>query len=176
MYKLLFSMLLLLSFLGYSFSENSSQGKEIEKFDITKQSIEEKAPDFVLEDINGKKVKLSDYKGKLILLVFSTTWCPYCRAEIPHFKKLYSQYKGKEFEIFNIDIQESKRKVASFAEKYELPYKVLLDSDGKVAYTYGVRGVPTKILISKDGIILCRECRSVDILLENQLDKATKNE
>lgn len=170
MYRLFLSMFLAVSLFGCSSSGNSS--KE-EKWDIKEQSIEEKAPDFVLEDLEGKKVKLSDYKGKVVLLVFSTTWCQYCRAEIPHLKKLYSQYKEKGLEIINIDIQESREKVSSFAAKHKLPYKVLLDNDGEVARTYDVRGVPTKILIGKDGKILCRECRSVGTLLESLLgDKA----
>lgn len=171
MYKLLLVMFLVLNLFGCSFLKCSSKEG---KWDIKKQGIEEKAPDFVLKDLKGKEVKLSDYKGKTVLLVFSTTWCPYCRAEIPRLKKYYSQYKGKDFEILNIDIQESKEKVSSFASKHKLPYKVLLDSDGKVARAYGVRGVPTKILISKDGKILCRACRSLDILLEKQLGKKVK--
>lgn len=171
MCRLFLSVFLAFSLLGCSSSGNSS--KE-EKWDVKEQSIEEKAPDFVLEDLEGKKVKLSDYKGKVVLLVFSTTWCAYCRAEIPHLKKMYSQYKEKGLEVINIDIQESRGKVSSFAAKHELPYKVLLDEGGEVARSYGVRGVPTKFLVGKDGTILCRECRSVETLLESLLGNKAK--
>ncbi len=166
MYRLFFGVFLVLGLVGCSSSVDSS--KE-EKGDIKEQSIVETAPDFVLEDLEGKKVKLSDYKGKVVLLVFSTTWCPYCRTEIPHLKKMYSQYKERGFEVINIDIQESKKKVSSFAAKHELPYKVLLDADGEVARLYGVKGVPTKVLIGKEGKILCNPCRSVETLLESLL-------
>ena len=87
-------------------------------FDITKLTIEKKAPDFVLTDLNGQKFRLSDHKGKRpVLLIFSTTWCTFCQAEIPHFKSLHASYAKQGLEIVNIDIQESKEKVAKFAAK-----------------------------------------------------------
>ena len=171
MYRLFLSMFLALSLFGCSTSQHSSKEEE---WDIKEQSIEEKAPDFVLEDLEGKEVKLSDYKGKVVFLVFSTTWCRYCRAEIPHLKKMYSQYKEKGLEVINIDIQESKEKVSSFAAKHELPYKVLLDEDGEVARSYDVKGVPTQILIDGNGEILSRDSRSVETLLESLLDGKAK--
>jgi peroxiredoxin len=163
MYRLLFALIFIFSLFIYPSCKNDSTE---EPWDIREQSIEEKAPDFVLGDLNENEIKLSDYKGKEVLLVFGTTWCPYCREEIPHLKNMYSRYKERGLEIFNIYIQESKEKVAAFAAKYELPYKVLLDVDGRVAFGYRVRGVPTKFLISKDGVILCRACRSIDVLLD----------
>ncbi len=166
--RVFISLLLVLSLVGYVSAENSSKKG---KWDIKEQNIEEKAPDFVLEDLQGKKVKLSDYKGKVVLLVFSTTWCSYCREEIPSLKKIYSQYKGKGLDILNIDIQESQKKASSFAAKHKLPYPVLLDKDGEIAAAYNVRGVPTQVLIDKNGTILCRACRSVDSLLKRLLGK-----
>jgi peroxiredoxin len=56
--------------------------------------------------------------------------------------------------------------VSEYANEHKLPYKVLLDTDGRVASMYGVRGVPTKVLINKDGTILCVACRSIDIMLD----------
>lgn len=129
---------------------------------ILNTGVDIPAPDFVLKDLNDKEVKLSDYKGKVVLLNFSTTWCPHCRTIIPYLKELYDQYKDKDFVILNIDIQESKKRVSSFAEKNEIPYTVLLDTDAKVAILYKVVGVPNLILIDREGSILCRQCRSID--------------
>jgi peroxiredoxin len=137
-----------------------------EKLETSKQSVKVKAPDFVLEDLKGNQVMLSDYKGKAVLLVFTATWCPHCRAEIPHLKEIYSKYYAKGLEIIYIDIQESREKVSSFMTKHNIPFKTLLDKDGKVAYRFGVRGIPTKFLIGKDGTILCMACRSVDGMLD----------
>lgn len=172
-YKLLAGVLLTVGLLGCPDSEKPSVSKnppKAESYDITKQSIEENAPDFTLKNLQGEKVKLSDYKGKVVLLVFSTTWCPHCRAEIPHLKKLYAEYQKKGLVLLNIDIQESQAKVSSFAKKNEIPYPVLLDKDGQVGLTYGIRGVPTTVLINKEGIILCKVCRSLDTLLEKLID------
>ncbi len=141
-------------------------------FDITKLTIESKAPDFVLTDLNGQKFRLSDHKGKRpVLIIFSTTWCSFCRAEIPHFKSLHASYAKQGLENVNIDIQESKEKVAKYAAKYELPYRTLLDEDGTVSGVYEIKGVPTLILVDKNGMIVCRQCRTVDTLLKTMMKK-----
>jgi peroxiredoxin len=172
-YRLLFGIILVFSLFGLLACLPSEDASKQEKWNIKKQSIENKALDFALEDLNGNTVKLSSYTGQGVLLVFSTTWCPYCSKEIPQLKELYTKYKEKGFEILNIDIQESKEKVSAYANEHKLPYKVLLDPDGRVASMYGVRGVPTKVLINKDGTILCVACRSIDIMLDLLFDAPT---
>ena len=132
---------------------------------------EEKAPDFVLKDLQGRKFRLSENWGKPVLLIFGATWCPYCRDEIPRLKDIYANYSKRGLVILNIDIQESKEKVSRFAESYKLPYRVLLDEKADVAESYGVQGVPTMFLIDKKGMILCRPCRSVEPLIEKMLKK-----
>ena len=134
-----------------------------------RESIEAKAQNFVLKDLNGQQFKLSDHKGKPILLIFTTTWCSYCRTEIPHFKDIYANYAKQGLVVVNIDIQESRERVSLFAAKYRLPYRTLLDKNGDVADVYGVRGIPTMVLINREGNIVCRQCRSVDTLLETLL-------
>jgi len=140
------------------------------QFDITKLTNEIKAPDFVLTDLKGQPFRLRDYKGKKpVLIIFSTTWCTFCLQEIPHFKSLYATYAKQGLEVVNIDIQESKEKVAKFAAKHELPYRTLLDRDGTVSGVYEVRGVPTLILVDKNGLIVCRQCRTVDTVLKSMM-------
>lgn len=132
---------------------------------------EEKAPDFVLKDLQGRKFRLSENMGKPVLLIFGATWCPYCRDEIPRLKDIYANYGKRGLVILNIDIQESKEKVSRFAASYKLPYRVLLDEKADVAESYGVQGVPTMVLIDKKGMIVCRQCRSVEPLIEKMLKK-----
>ena len=79
------------------------------------------------------------------------------------------QHQGVE--IVNIDIQESKEKVAKFTAQNQLPYRVLLDEDGTVSGVYEVRGVPTMILVDKNGMIVCRQCRAVEPLLASIMKK-----
>jgi peroxiredoxin len=132
----------------------------------------EKAPDFILTDLNGRKFRLSDFRGKQpVLIIFSATWCTFCREEIPHFKSIHAAYVKQGLEIVNIDIQESKEKVAKFTAKYGLPYRVLLDEDGVVGGIYDIRGVPSMVLVDQNGNILCRQCQRVEPLIETLLKK-----
>src|SRR4030042_22289 len=99
-------------------------------FDIMNRTIEEKAPDFVLTDLDGRKYRLSDHRGKRpVLLIFSTTWCPSCKEEIPHLKSLHATYAKRGIEMVNIDIQQSREKVAKYAAKNKLPYRRLLEEE-----------------------------------------------
>lgn len=132
----------------------------------TKDVREDKAPDFILKDIQGGKFSLNDQRGKPVLLIFGTTWCPSCREEIPHLKDIYAQYAKKGLIMVNIDIQESRDKVSRYADKYELPYRLLLDENGAVSEMYGIRGVPAMILLDEAGIIMGGQ-RFIDPLLAN---------
>jgi peroxiredoxin len=137
-----------------------------------KTAFVEKAPDFVLRDLNGRRFRLSDFRGKQpVLIIFSATWCTFCREEIPHFKSIHAAYAKQGLEIVNVDIQESKEKVAKFTAKYGLPYRVLLDEDGVVGGIYDIRGVPSMVLVDPNGNILCRQCQRVEPLIETLLKK-----
>lgn len=129
------------------------------------------APDFTLQDMNGKNVSLKDFKGKNVLLNFTTTWCPYCKKEVPELKELHNKYKGK-LEIIAIDMNESKVKVSSYISKYQIPYTTLLDTEANVAMTYGVRGVPTKVLLDKEGRVFCYMCNDISSQIEELIKKA----
>jgi peroxiredoxin len=140
--------------------------------DLGQTTGREKAPDFVLKDLKGQKFRLSDHKGKQpVLIIFSTTWCAFCKSEIPHFKSIQATYAKRGLEVVNIDIQESKKKVSGFTAEHQLPYRILLDEDGTVSGVYDIRGVPSMVLIDKNGMIACRQCRNVETLLETMLKK-----
>ncbi|HPK53456.1 MAG TPA: TlpA disulfide reductase family protein [Smithellaceae bacterium] len=108
------------------------------------------APDFSLKDLTGKVFTLNKQKGKPVLLFFGTTWCPSCRKELPRYKELYATYSGR-MEFVYINIMESREKVTKFAKSNSFPFKVLLDESGEVATDYAVVGVPTLVLINKEG-------------------------
>ncbi len=132
----------------------------------------DKAPDFILKDTNGETFRLGNYKGKKpVLVIFSTTWCPTCISEIPHFQSLYSIYANRGLEIVNVYVQESKAKVSKFSTRHNLPYRVLLDESGIVSGFYEIRGVPSLVLVDRKGFIVCRECTQI----EPYLDAVLKN-
>ncbi len=122
-------------------------------------------PDFTLRDLQGRKWTLSDQRGRPVLMLFTTTWCPSCRQEVPHYKAIYERYRPLGLEMVNIDIQETKEKVARFADHNALPYPILLDETGEVAQAYGVVGVPFTALLDRDGRVVCLPCRSLDMEL-----------
>jgi peroxiredoxin len=113
-----------------------------------------KAPDFTLKTVAGKTINLADtLKTKPAVLVFWATWCPACVGEIPDVEKFY-QSKGDEVAVIAINIQESEKVVAHFVSKKGMSYPVALDTTGKIAQSYGVRGIPSVIAVDKSGDIL----------------------
>jgi peroxiredoxin len=114
----------------------------------------DKAHAFTLNDLSGESFSLSDLSGqKSALLIFTTTWCPQCVTAIPDLKRMHGNYQGKNLELLAIYIRESNSKVSEFKARYSLPYRALLDSDASVASLYNVRGVPTFVLMDKNGDI-----------------------
>lgn len=116
---------------------------------------EKKAPNFSLKGIDGKTIKLSDYKGKILILNFFATWCRPCREEIPDFVKFYKEYKDKGVEILGVSVVGSKEKnVKDLIKKMKINYSVSM-SDGKIEKLFGgIRFVPTTFIIDKKGNIV----------------------
>ena len=112
------------------------------------------APDFNLKTLDGGTAQLSSLKGKVVLVDFWATWCPPCRAEIPHFKELYTQYKGKGFEVIGLALDEQgEAAVAPFAKENGINYPLAI-ADNRLTQAYGgILGIPTTFLIDKQGKI-----------------------
>jgi peroxiredoxin len=107
-----------------------------------------------LENLNGKSVNISDFKGNIVFLNFWTTWCPDCRAEMPEMEKLYVRFKEDDFVMVTINLKESSDKVSAFYEKHKLTFNALLDSDGNVGVAFGIRSIPTTFILDKQGGLL----------------------
>ncbi len=115
-----------------------------------------RAVDFELEDLQGERVSLKSFQGRIVLLNFWATWCPPCRAEMPSLERLHQAFRGRDFALLAVDLQEEKDQVQRFAAEYSLSFRVLLDSSGQVGSTYGVRSIPTTYLIDRRGFLLAR--------------------
>ena len=111
------------------------------------------APDFALQDISGKAVRLRDLRGQVVLINLWATWCPPCRAEMPDLAAVYNTYKSEGFVILGVDDQERKETVTDFISHNPRPYPVLLDVDSRVARAYGADYLPASFLIDRRGVL-----------------------
>lgn len=110
------------------------------------------APDFVLKDTRGKAVRLSDYKGKVVLLEFWATWCPPCKLTIPDLNELHEKYKGKDFALLSVSIDDPLSTLKPFIEEYGIKFTVLVN-DKHIERLYGIINIPATFLIDKTGNI-----------------------
>ncbi|WML47660.1 thiol-disulfide oxidoreductase ResA [Neobacillus sp. PS3-34] len=124
------------------------------KDDQMKVAVGEKAPDFVLTDMNGVKHRLSDYKGKGVFLNFWGTWCKPCETEMPFINNQYHQFKDKGVEVLAVDIKESNLAVTKFAERHKLDFPIMIDKDEQVMTEYGIDPLPATFLIDKNGYVV----------------------
>ena len=98
--------------------------------------VGESAPDFTLTGLDGKRVALSDYKGKIVVMSFMTSWCPFCNAAVPYLEHLHQKYESRGVETFIVDVHEDKAPISEFVRKHQLTCPVALDTDGKVTARY----------------------------------------
>lgn len=122
--------------------------------EIKQQENRVEAPDFVLNDLEGNSVKLSDFRGKIVFLNFWATWCSYCVGEMPELEKAHNALNSEgDAVILTINIQETPVKIKNFMSDMKLSLRTLIDADGIVASRYGVKGIPITFIINKDGTI-----------------------
>lgn len=144
----------LFGFLNPPFPPLEKGGKEGLLAAASLPQIGQAAPDFALKDTSGKKISLSNYKGRVIMINFWATWCPPCRYEMPSMETLFKEYNKKGFEILAISSDSQGEKIVRpFMEFYELSFIALMDTDGEVHSLYGVTSIPTTYIIDKQGNI-----------------------
>lgn len=112
------------------------------------------APEFTLSDLNGKAVNLSDFKGKIVILNFWTTWCPPCIEEMPEMQRFYEKNKDHRIEIVAVNLtnfDNGQQAIESFIQDYGLTFPVLLDKDGVVRSMYEILTIPTSFILDTEG-------------------------
>jgi peroxiredoxin len=116
------------------------------------------APDFSLPSLGGQTVRLSDLRGKAVLLNFWATWCAPCRLEMPTMDKAYQEYKSRGLEILAVSLDAGSNSVVkNFMQELKLDFPVLSDPDMEVLRLYRMVGIPASFLIDKQGIVRHRE-------------------
>lgn len=114
------------------------------------------APDFTLTDLDGRTVRLSDHRGKVVVINFWATWCVPCAAELPHLQRLYAKYRDQGLEILAISMDgpESVAAVGPQVRQYGLTFPVLLDEETRVVGVYNPkRTAPFTAIVGRDGAV-----------------------
>ncbi|GEM_PF-449070 len=111
-----------------------------------------RAPDFALPDLEGRRIALSDLRGKPVLLNFWATWCPPCRKEMPDLQRFHERY-GDRAVVLGINWAEEPEVVRAFLERYGVTYLNVLDRQGKAFVLYRLTGLPTSFWIDEEGVL-----------------------
>ena len=111
------------------------------------------APGFSLETLDGKPIQLSDLKKNVVVLDFWATWCPPCRKSLPHIEELSKKkdLADKGLKVLAVNAHEDKDKVEKFMKDGNYSFTVPMDKDGAVMKDYGIKGIPTTVVVSRGG-------------------------
>jgi len=124
------------------------------------------APDFTVYDSKGKAVKLSDLKGKPVIVNFWASWCPPCKGEMPDFNKVYAE-AGNEVQFMMVDLvddeRETQEKGAQYVKSQGFSFPVYFDNKQDAANVYEISSIPSTVLIDKNGIIVNEYVGAIDI-------------
>lgn len=118
--------------------------------------IGQQAPDFELKMLDGQSVKLSDYRGKTVMLNFWATWCPPCRAEMPHMQQYYMENEKEGVVILGVNVTSTEISVPvveSWLKEWGITFPIVLDEHGEVIKTYRVNSYPSTFVIDANGVI-----------------------
>ena len=143
--KKIFGILLLFGLIGAAFYQILNQDEK-----PVGAKVGALAADFTLEDLEGNKVSLSDYKGKKVFLNFWATWCEPCKQEMPEMEKIHENYEDVVVLAINLDTEKD---IQGFMDEHDLTFQALLDVEEEVNDQYEVVSIPTSYFIDEEGII-----------------------
>jgi thiol-disulfide isomerase/thioredoxin len=111
------------------------------------------APPISLPVLGGGTANLAADRGKVVLVNFWATWCEPCKSEMPALQQLANELRGQPFVMYSIDLQEDAEAITAFQRQFGLNLYVLLDEEGNVTRTYGVRGLPATFVVDRAGMV-----------------------
>lgn len=129
------------------------------------------APDFTLKDVDGKTHRLSDYRGKVVMINFWATWCPPCRFELPSMQRAYEKLKEQGVEFLAVNLGEDADTIFTFTADYPVTFPLLMDIDSSVSDKYPVVGLPTSYFVAPDGRLVSRAIGSREWDEKEMLEK-----
>lgn len=111
------------------------------------------APDFVLKSATGENLRLSEYRGDVVMINFWATWCGPCRQEMPLLDELYGRYQRVGFNLLGVNIDDDPRRAMAMVNELGISFPVLFDEDKKVSKLYEVETMPLTILLDREGTV-----------------------
>ena len=133
------SLLVLSIFMGSSLASSGLTGQT--------------APDFVLRSSTGENLRLSEYRGDVVMINFWATWCGPCRQEMPLLDELYGRYQRVGFSLLGINIDDDSRRAMAMVKELGVRFPVLFDEEKKVSKLYEVEAMPMTILLDREGTV-----------------------
>jgi peroxiredoxin len=125
----------------------------------------ELAPDFTLMEIDGTSLRLSDYRGKVILLDFWATWCAPCQEEIPRFVEWQNEYRDRGLQVIGVSMDDSPEPVQKFSREFRMNYPVAIGTQDIASQYGGILGLPVNFVIGRDGRIKAKHLGMYDLML-----------
>ncbi len=111
------------------------------------------APDFVLKSATGENLRLSEYRGDVVMINFWATWCGPCRQEMPLLDELYGRYQRVGFNLLGVNIDDDSRRAMAMVNELGISFPVLFDEDKKVSKLYEVEAMPLTLLLDREGTV-----------------------
>lgn len=111
------------------------------------------APDFVLKSASGDNLRLSEYRGEVVMINFWATWCGPCRQEMPLLDELYSRYHKVGFSLLGVNIDDDSSKAMEMVEELGVSFPVLFDKQKEVSKLYEVEAMPVTVLVDREGTV-----------------------
>lgn len=123
----------------------------LRELDLVKPSRARAAEDFTLPALDGGTFRLSEQRGKVVLVNFWATWCPPCLEEMPAMERLWRKHKDAGFVLVAVSVDADPQKVVPFATEHRLTFPIVFDKSMAVAERYGVRALPSSFILGRDG-------------------------
>ena len=110
-----------------------------------------KAPNFTLKSLGGKNLKLSEFRGQVVMLNFWASWCAPCRQEMPLLEDLYKKYKSLGFTLLGVNVEQDSSKAATLLRSIKVSFPILFDNKNTVSKLFHVAAMPTTVIVDRDG-------------------------
>jgi peroxiredoxin len=137
-----------------------------------------RAYDFELVSIEGETIRLSDYRGKTVVLNFFASWCPPCQVEMPHLNDVYLEFLDQDVVVIGVNLtqQDKRSDLDALLAEHNIAFPILLDEKSEVASRYAIRSIPVNVIINPEGIVTDYAIGAVDstrliALLEKAMPK-----